>query len=147
MKNLFVVLLLIIPLSAQAQEWTTEQMEVWNRIVSCQQLEDVDAYLACHHKDYVGWWSDDPVPIHFSNETKKLFFESAKKQGRLNQLNELKPLHIMIHGNVAIVHYMLMETISRFDEPLEVNWINWTDILLKEGGQWYWIADHGGIAQ
>jgi ketosteroid isomerase-like protein len=149
MKTFYMLLVLMIPLSSQAQEWTAEQLEVWSRLLQCYEninSHDIVTRLSCHHKDYSGWWGEDPVPTHGSEELVKHYVENVKAN-MMEFYYEHIPLDIMIYGDVAILHYMLKTVTAQKDKDDKTTWIKWTDIMLKENGQWNWIADHGNAVE
>ncbi len=148
MKSLLVLTvgmcLLISSAEVQAQTWSPAEKEVVQAIDDCLRAakeENLEAWMACFHDDYVGFLYWLPST---SNKA------DVRKNSPLNWENEdlsewwIKPLAIRIVGDVAIIHsygYYLerdkdgKETRSRF---------RWTDIMVKQGGKWVWIADHGG---
>jgi hypothetical protein len=77
-----------------------------------------------------------------SEEIVKYYSDTAKTK-MIKSYAHLKPLHIKIHGEIAIIHYMAMILTTQPEKDDVTNWVGWTDIMLKENGKWYWIADHG----
>jgi hypothetical protein len=56
----------------------------------------------------------------------------------------LKPLEIRMHGNVAVILYIATDTRKNKATGEETSsTAQWTDIAVKQGGKWKWIADHG----
>jgi hypothetical protein len=133
------VLVMCLASPGSAQEWTFEQMEVWAFQLSCHekwQTHDIPGHLACLHDDYKGWWGAAPVPL-------------GKSEARLRHYHEvtdiavldLRPLDIIVNGNMAVVHY-LGAAIETGDT--EATWFRCTDVLVKKNGAWSWIADNCG---
>ena len=65
-RTVFAVLafLFLLPLSVQAQEWTSEQMEVWETVKACWTATDVEEMDACIHEDLVTWRLENAVPLN-----------------------------------------------------------------------------------
>ena len=154
-------LAVLVPLSAQAQQWTTEQQDVWEFEKACWEVftepreRDPDAYrmqraqaletiMACFHDDFVGWGMGRPVPTRKADR-RPFFARSVETERTVFQ--HLQPLAINVHGNVAIVIYLATYTTRGLNAPHEEKTVTerWTDICLKEGNRWTWIADHGSL--
>ena len=131
-----------MPVTAQAQEMTRAQQEVWEWEQGCwatdNTLEDV---MACFHEDFFGWGSRSSVPS--SKATRRVFF------ARFFETSEavfqfLNPLSVKVRDDMAVIIYLATYTTRnrRTDEETTVT-ERWTDIAIREGGRWYWIADHG----
>ena len=147
MKRLGIVvfaLAVLLPITAQAQEWTAEQQEVWAWEQSCWESKDLEFTMTCFHEDFVGWGGG---PIQFPAPTSKAdrratFARSFEITDTVWQY--LKPLHIKIHGDVAVLIYLSVVTEkNKATEQETTSTELWTDIALKENGKWSWIADHG----
>jgi len=128
---------------ASAQELSREQQEVWDFIVACNDnfiAGNQSRILDCFHEDFSGWRYGDQVPRNKRSIEKFLPFDLQDDI----LAADLRPISIRVFGNFAIAHYFLAEvTESASGEAVRGNMI-WTDILLKEGNRWYWVADHGG---
>ncbi len=134
-------LAVFLPLAAQAQQWTTEQQEVWDFEMGCG--EGRDAFLACYHDDYVAWGDGSfSVPVNHADQ--------MARQGRRFDTNQtvwshMKPMAIDVHGNLAVVLLVVTWTSQNHVTGEETTRTErWTDVCVKENGRWYWIADHGG---
>ncbi len=127
----------------QAQQWSAEQKEVWEFEKACWQKfidKDMAAIRSCFHEDYRGWYSANPVPMPLPSEAA---WTREMEKSRMVAHN-MTPHHIMVYGNVAIVHLTASITEeTEPDQPDKTTWYHWTDISLKEDGKWSWIADHG----
>jgi ketosteroid isomerase-like protein len=147
-RTLFAALALAVflPLAAQAQQWTAAQQEVWEFEEACTAnwaTQDLEAMMACFHDDYLGWGRGYPVP--WSKADRRAFGARWFETEEVVFLH-LKPLAIRVHGNVAIVHYLVTYTRKNKATGEETTaTARWTDICLKEGDRWTWIADHGGV--
>ena len=135
------LLVCAVTFPSQAQDWSAAQMEVWGRIVECTDFftdQNHEAMLDCIHDDFSGWLYGEPIPRSKSNyETIGRFFVDNVKTAA----HEMRPLEIMVLGNVAVVHYY---GFTIYEGSMNVVQDKWTDIMLKEDGTWRWIADHGG---
>ncbi|MFT5502214.1 MAG: ketosteroid isomerase-like protein [Woeseiaceae bacterium] len=55
-----------------------------------------------------------------------------------------KPLSVIVKGNMAVVTYIqTSKTTNNATDEVEYSTQRWTDVCLKEDGQWTWISDHG----
>ena len=132
---------LVVPFTAQGQEWSAEQTEVWTWEVACWDSSALESTMACFHEDFVGWGVGSDSPTTKADRIPS-FAESFETTERVS--TDLKPLAITLHGNTAILVYQAT-TVTRNKETGEETTAQerWTDIALKEGGRWFWIADHG----
>ena len=89
----------------------------------------------CFHSDYTGWYAGDPLPLDL-----QALKDATSAQEEITFLSA-RPLSIKIYGDVAVVHYT---SHWREDGTTTVRWARWTDVAMKEGGRWSWIADAGG---
>ena len=97
--------LLISSAQVQAQTWSPAEKEVLQAIDDCERAakeENLEAWMACYHDDFVGF------RYGFPNTLNKADF---RKNVPLVWANEVliewwtKPLAIRIVGDVAIIHY------------------------------------------
>jgi len=137
-----VALAVFLPLTAQAQEWTAEQQEIWEFEKACWDLEELEAGLACFHEDFIGWGTGELSVPTSKADRRALRVRALETQDATFLL--LKPLDIKVHGNVAVVVYIATGSNKNKATGEETNFTQrWTDIALKEGDTWTWIADHG----
>jgi ketosteroid isomerase-like protein len=59
-------------------------------------------------------------------------------------VQDIKPVGIKIHGDVAFVHYYWSRIEKGADGKEATVSGRWTDILTKQGEKWVLIGDHGG---
>ncbi len=144
MKRAFFIVIalsLFTSISALGQQWSANQLEVWEFEQGCwQSIQDraFEDFKNCFHEDYVGWYSANPVPIGFDDAVNMRFFETTKQIAF-----DLTPHNILIYGNVAIIHLSGYTVQPGPDGVDKTTWNHWTDISVKENGRWSWIADHG----
>lgn len=132
----------MVPLPAQAQEWTTEQQEVWEFEQACWQAQELETLIPCFHDDFLGWGVNSTVPT--SKADRRPFFARSFETEEMVFLH-LKPLAINVHGDMAIVLYLATYTTKNRATGEETTVTDrWTDICLRDGDRWSWIADHGG---
>ena len=136
------LLLATLPSSVEAQEWSAEQLEVWNAEVACinSHVDPIDweARKACMHPDFVGWAVEEPVPSAFGEKELEYVFSHS-----VIRIEEATPLRILVEGDLAVIQ-LIVRTVSSLDGgPDEETFVGWTDVMKRDGGKWRWIADHG----
>ena len=150
-RNLIVPAVIVFTLAASAplagQQWSDAQKEVWKNVETYWKLgaeRDLEGFLSYYHPDFLGWNYETDLPDDKASRTKwSIHFLQTTK----TLVEELKPVGIKIHGNVAIVHYYY-HSIMEDAEGKEISERGrWTDILLKQGDKWVMIGDHGGVAE
>lgn len=145
-KSILTFLFIILFSSVQlfGQEWSEKQKEVWKNVETYWDFSakgDVEGFLSYVHDDYSGWNNQDPLPdskatIHkFLNHT----FNTRKVL-----VQEIKPVAINIHDDVAIVQYYYTRILTDVEGKEKNVTGRWTDILMKSGDKWIMIGDHGG---
>ncbi len=135
------VLTLLLPITALADEWTKEQQEVLAFEQACIDAKSAEALNACFHRDYVGWGIGSPVPLTKNEQTKLIADSFASTE---TELLLFKPLSVVIKGDMAVVSYISSGKVTdKRTEEAEYFIQRWTDVCVKDGGKWYWIADHG----
>jgi hypothetical protein len=138
-------LVLLTPFSAQSQDWTPEQSEVWVAMYACWEAADFYTWSACVHDDYVGWGTNAVVPQNKAD----ILAPNARWFETMEQVYlYLKPLDIKVHGNVAILTYVanFVERNKATGEETSST-VKWTDIMLKDGEKWKWLSDHGTVVE
>ncbi|MFH2049908.1 MAG: nuclear transport factor 2 family protein [bacterium] len=127
-----------------AQEWSTDQKEVWKNVETYWDLGakgDVEGFLGYFHSDFSGWINTAHLPHDRATRVKFIKFSLPKTK---TLLYNIQPVAIKIHGNVAIVHYSYTEVSKYGEEKEKSEQGRWTDILIKQGDKWIMIGDHGG---
>ena len=127
-----------------AQTWNAEQQEIW-RIEELQWKMSLD-------KDHS--WIDKMVHPNLSFwENDKTSPQNKASLVRWNRYNasmgttleqELFPISIVITGNTAVIQYRYM--VARENSKKERETVNgrYTDVMIKEGKNWMFIAWSGG---
>lgn len=127
-----------------AQEWSAEQKEAWASEVAYWKAvadRDLAATVSYMHDSYRGW--NYPASVPGTKESAKNgfshIFPITKSFG-----HNATPLAILVHGNVAVVHYVISFHETNEKGEHETSEDRWTDTLIKENGKWLLLADHGG---
>lgn len=135
------VVSLLLPLTAYAENWTKEQQEVLTFEEACLTTNDASVLKDCFHKDFVGWGMGSTVPTSKIDRLKLIDdqYENFESKSLL-----FKPLSVIVKGNMAVITYVDSAKITdKRTKEVEYYTGRWTDICLKDGGKWYWISDHG----
>jgi len=135
------VSVLLLPLTAFAEEWTKEQQEVLAFEQACITSKSADQLKACFHEDFVGWGEGSTFPT--SKQDRAAFIDDQFANNDRESLL-FKPLSVIVKGNMAVVTYIDAGKIKNKSTNEVQEYIQrWTDVCLKDGGKWYWISDHG----
>lgn len=144
-KVIFVsFLLFFIALNLQAQQWTTEQLEVWKTVQTYTDIAnkgDVEGFLNYFDESFLGWpYGSDAV------HNKQIRAEWIKYYLPINTtvMSTITPEAIWVKGDFAVVHYFYTDITKDKDGKTSLSSGRWTDILMKKGNKWVMIADHGG---
>jgi ketosteroid isomerase-like protein len=126
------------------QEWSEEQKEVWKNVEKSWDMyakQDLEGNLAYFHDDYSGWWDRNALPVNKAFVRKNAVHEFKTFKVLIYNI---QPVAINIHGNVAIVQFYWSNVIKDAEGKEQNGSGRWTDILMKEGDNWFLIGDHGG---
>jgi Domain of unknown function (DUF4440) len=143
MKTLTLVLLLIIPLSAQAQEWTTEQQEVLDHIQACWDAWETKVYdnwveVCRPAKNELWWTTSEALPGNLEYDRK--LSEAQWKTSEIEYLwNEIRPLAVQIHGDVALVYFYALFSWTEDGEEVSAEQKRF-EAFRKVDGQWMVIG-------
>ncbi len=130
--------------SISAQEWTKDQLEVWNVSQAMWEkwkAKDMEGAFANIHDNYQGWNNEVPMPM-----SKKKWMEQMKPY--MDMMSDLsysnEPARIVVVGDAAIIHYYFSYSfmITKDDKQ---KWISnqgkYTEFYVKDKGQWMMIGD------
>jgi hypothetical protein len=139
-----VLLLCTVVGTASAAEWSAEQQEVWK--VEQQQwkmsaTKDTSWIDTMVHPNMTFWESGAPMPRDKAS-LKHWSRYDAENTSTLEQ--ELFPISVTITGNVAVVQYNYMLARENYRKERETVTGHYTDVLIKEGGRWLFLAWAGG---
>lgn len=71
-------------------------------------------------------------------------FNSDQNKGLAH---ELYPLSIVVHGDMAVVHYLYTMAIQTKTRQTEVSNGRYTDVLVRDESGWQFISWHGGATE
>ena len=91
--------------------------------------------------DFMGWPNNSPAPRSKSSVRMWNRFDQDQTSGITH---ELYPLSIVVHGDMAIVHYLYTNAIRTRDKKTNVSSGRYTDVLVRDGETWKFISWHGG---
>lgn len=140
----FLAIVFVVMSPVVAQEWSAEQKEVWSGEVAYWKAvadRDLASVLAYTHDSYRGWYFGSALPG--SKEGVKAEWSHSFPATKVFY-HEVKPVAILVHGNTAVVHYILSYHVTNEKGEHETGESRWTDALIKEGGKWMLLGDHGG---
>lgn len=130
--------------AASAQTWTPEQQELWKfeelqwQMAKDKDLSWIDKMV---HPNLSYWDSDQQSPQNKASLARWNRYNSANATV-LEQ--ELFPISATITGNVAVLQYRYMVARENAKKERETASGRYTDVLVKEGGRWLFVAWAGG---
>lgn len=130
--------------SASALSWSPEQQEIWKfEELQWQMSKDKDlSWIDKMVHPNVSYWStDNQMPQNKASLTR------WNRYGDSNSTileQELFPISITITGNTAVVQYRYMIARENYKKERQTVSGRYTDVLIKEGGKWMFIAWAGG---
>ncbi len=131
--------------SSKPKDWSEEQQSVWR----C--LEDhwdhlingrVDEFLKYIHEDFLGFGHESPINIDRPWLEKWVGFWTKSTQ---IVICELRPIHVRIYQNIAIVQYFIF-TIEKSSEGGKRVIRRYTMTWKDQGDRWVVIASHNNLA-
>ena len=129
---------------ASAQDTVADQASVW-AVVELQwnSVEDgdkkwMDELLA---DDFTGWPKNAPAPRNKAST--KMWNRFNESQGKV-VAQELYPLAIVIHDDIAIALYLYTSAYMNKDGDVEMNNGRYTDVLVRADDGWKFLSWHGG---
>ena len=137
----FVVVLITLASHSWATDWTKDELELLKWEESCLATSEFDAWVKCFHEDFVGWGMGYPVP-QTKSERASLAADSFESTD--SELVLFKPLSVQMYGDTAVINYVAtFKIVDKKTEEVTIETSMWTDVCMKDGGKWHWIADHG----
>jgi hypothetical protein len=129
---------------AAAQTWNAEQQEIW-RLEELQwkmSMEKDQSWVdKMVHPNLSTWENDRPGPQNRASLVRWNRYQAGLGT-TLEQ--ELFPMSITITGNVAVVQYRYLLARENMKKEREMATGRYTDVLVKEGGRWMFLAWAGG---
>ena len=136
--------LVLLATLASAQTWTAEQQEVWRlEEQQWQMAKDKDASWIDKmvHPNLSYWDVDQPGPQNKASLTRWNRYNNSNATV-LEQ--ELFPIAVTITGNIAVAQYRYSIARENYKKERETVTGRYTDILVRDGGRWLFIAWAGG---
>lgn len=141
---LLMAIWMLHPAALVAQEGADDHAAVWSAVEALWEAAEknddgwVDAHLSA---DFVGWPADSPAPRSRASTRLWARFDAGQEKGLAH---ELYPLSIVVHGDMAIAHYLYTVAVQTKDRRTEVQNGRYTDVLVRDGSSWKFISWHGG---
>ena len=127
-----------------AQDLADDEADVWATIESewrAAEKGDSDRLEDALTDDFTAWSTDAPAPRTKSSTIMwDRFFDGHSRSLR----HELYPLAIVVHGDVAIAHYLYSTAFKAKDGEVKMHSGRYTDVLVRNEDGWKFIAWHGG---
>jgi ketosteroid isomerase-like protein len=98
------------------------------------QDNDLPAYLALWHQDFLGWPSVSPAPLHKDHITDWITSQTSK--GLAFKSIELKPAAIQFTGNIALTCYWITYKLLDKDGNGSTHTLRVTHTWLNDGENW-----------
>lgn len=144
-RVLLVSLCFVFASTLSAQEWSEEQKEVWAFVEDYSNAYangNYEKFAGVFHEDYKGWGYEAYVPMDRDIVMKyvKMSMENYEVI-----VSTRVPLSIQVYDDFAVVNYIFHAMRKdKSSEEVKEGEGRWTDILMKDNGKWYLVADHGG---
>ncbi len=140
----FPLALVLIASAASAQTWSAEQQEIWKledqqwRMAAAKDASWIDKMV---HPNLSYWDNDQVAPRNKASLARWNRYSNANSTV---QEQELFPISMTITGNVAVAQYRYTVARENYKKEREVVSGRYTDVFMKDGGQWKFIAWAGG---
>ena len=145
MPGALLLSLVLLPATAQAQNWTGEQQEVITQLEECWDiwLEAVnqgrpDAWLDRCTDDFRYWSDETGAP----NDAARLRREWGEIMAAEEYWVELRPLVVRVVDDVAIMHFYGAWNMRQGEERVTQERKR-TEVFRNVNGRWLLIAGHG----
>jgi hypothetical protein len=130
--------------TASAQTWTPEQQEIWRledqqwKMNAAKDFTWIDTMV---HPNVSVWDVNYPGPQNKDSLSRWVKYSSTAVTV-LEQ--ELFPISVTITDNVAVAHYRYRIVSENHEKERETVSGRYTDVFIKRGNQWLFIAWAGG---
>lgn len=130
--------------AAAAQTWSPDQQEIWRfeeqqwKMAKDKDLSWIDKMV---HPNLSYWDVDRPAP---QNKASLLRWNRFSNTNATVLEQELFPISVTITGNIAVVQYSYSIARENHKKDRETATGRYTDVLVKEGGRWLFLAWAGG---
>jgi len=132
--------LLALQTPALGQDSTDDHAAVWasiEEIWDAQERGDDDWVDARLSADSMSWPAASPAPRNKASTRMWARFNADQSKGLAH---ELYPLSIVVHGDVAVVHYLYSTVIQAKSKTNESTTGGYTDVLVRDNGAWKFIS-------
>ena len=129
---------------AHAQDDSDDQVDVWAVIEKqwdADEQGDKKWAKRMLTDDFAGWGKNSPAPRN--KESTIMWDRFNESQGR-SVAHELYPLAIIVHGDVAVAHYLYTTAFEDKDGKVELSNGRYSDVLVRTDDGWRFLAWHGG---
>ena len=144
LKLIFTSILLLGFTPAFAQETTNDSADVWSVVEeewNASEQGDKEWPDRLLTDDFSGWDNTSPAPR--SKSSIKMWDRFNEQLGKM-VAHELYPLSIVVHDDIAIAHYVYSSAFESKNGEIEMSNGRYTDVLVRTGGSWKFLAWHGG---
>jgi len=144
-SSLFIVGL-ILPLSANAQQWNSEQQEVIDHLTECWDFwsDNVDSeggyaqwINECSIPSNTYWWSPDGAPLNNDFTRRNWGVDSEKDLGWV----DIRPVSITVDDDIAVLHFYGYWR-EKTEDGNTVHEAKRTEVFRRIDGRWKMIAGH-----
>jgi hypothetical protein len=130
--------------SAAAETWSADQQELWK--LEQQQwkmaaAKDSSWIASMVHPNLHYWDTGSPMP---RDKASLQHWNRYDSESSTVLEQELMPLSVTITGDVAVVQYYYMAARENYKKERETVTGHYTDVLVKQGGHWMFLAWAGG---
>jgi len=129
---------------ATAQDGAGDQASIWASVekqwnaVEAGDRKWMDELLA---DDFTGWPKNSPAPRNKASTT--MWNRFNESQGKV-VAHELYPLAIVVHGDVAVAHYLYTSAYKNKRDEVEMSNGRYSDVLVRTEDGWKFLTWHGG---
>jgi hypothetical protein len=129
---------------ASAETWNADQQELWKveqlqwKMAAAKDLSWIDTLV---HPNLRYWETGAPMPR--DRASIKHWSKYDVSAGTVLE-QEIFPISATVTGNVAVVQYHYIIARENYKKERETVTGHYTDVLMKDGGHWLFIAWAGG---
>ncbi len=119
---------------------TSDDSAVWSvieRVWDAEQRGDTEWVEETLSADFVGWSKESPSPR--DKGSTRLWNNFSSKQVQM-LAHELYPLSIVVHGDMAVAHYLYSSASKAKGGKVERTNGRYTDVLVRVDGGWKFIS-------
>ncbi len=125
--------------------WNKEQREVWQNLEhhwECLIQAKIEEFLKYIHPDFIGYGHESPIPVDRPWLEKWVGFWA---QSTKIVICELRPIHMKIHGDIAILQYLIFtieqNQVDRGKRVIRRYTMTWK----KQKDRWVVIGSHNNL--